>query len=43
MKAHTTTSGLIQRWVPVTDARGRTRLEAVWLPASERLHANHAA
>ena len=42
------TSRLEQRWVPVTDSRGRTRMEACWIQASEegaaaRPQATHAA
>jgi hypothetical protein len=30
-------AGLTMRWVPVTDSRGRTHLEASWTPAPEPL------
>lgn len=29
------TGGLVQRWVSVTDTRGRTRLEARWTTAPQ--------
>lgn len=29
---NTKTNALVQTWVPVTDANGRTRLECQWLP-----------
>ncbi|CAI9405801.1 hypothetical protein [Nocardioides sp. T2.26MG-1] len=44
------TSSLVQTWVPVTDARGQTHLEARWtaptqtgVPAHDTHHAAHAA
>jgi hypothetical protein len=44
------TSSLVQTWVPVTDARGRTHLEARWVapsqaaaPALDTHHTPHAA
>ena len=44
-KVTTTTSrtGLAVRWVPVTDAEGRTRLEARWTDPSLPTHVTHAA
>ncbi len=36
-------AGLVQTWVPVTDAEGRTRLEARWSDPSLPTHATHAA
>lgn len=38
------TSSLTQTWVPVTDAQGRTRLEAHWTSAAPApTHTVHAA
>lgn len=36
---------LEMRWLPVTDAAGRTRMEATWVPASATTEAlvSHAA
>jgi hypothetical protein len=28
-------NGLTMRWIPVSDASGRTRLEAVWIAESD--------
>lgn len=40
----TMTSGLVQTWVPVTDASGRTHLEAHWVDSSTApTHITHAA
>lgn len=36
-------SQLEMRWVQVTDARGRTHLEAVWFTPAETASAAHAA
>jgi hypothetical protein len=36
-------AGLVQRWVSVTDDRGRERLEAHWVDASVPSTATHAA
>ncbi|QIM21229.1 hypothetical protein G7075_08960 [Phycicoccus sp. HDW14] len=43
-KVDTTTSrtGLAVRWVPVVDARGRTRMEMRWT-TPHRLHTSSAA
>lgn len=38
-----TTSRLEMRWVPVTDERGRTRMEACWITVGQTAHASHAA
>jgi len=35
--------GLVQNWVAVTDADGRTRLEAHWVDPSTPTHVTHAA
>jgi hypothetical protein len=38
------TSALVQTWVPVTDARGRTHLEARWIDAPQtHSQTTHAA
>lgn len=44
MKESKVSKQLTLRWVPVVDAKGRTRLEAVWL-TDVQLHAHspHAA
>jgi hypothetical protein len=34
---------LEMRWVPVTDAAGRTRMEAVWIVLTESADVSHAA
>jgi hypothetical protein len=34
---------LEMRWVPVTDAAGRTRMEAVWIVLTESAGISHAA
>lgn len=34
---------LEMRWVPVTDASGRTRMEAVWIEVGQPTTAAHAA
>ena len=34
---------LEMRWVPVTDADGRTRMEAVWIVVGEPAGITHAA
>ncbi|WP_158305699.1 MULTISPECIES: hypothetical protein [unclassified Nocardioides] len=41
----TMTNSLVQTWVPVTDADGRTHLEARWTPAhaGAPVQAPHAA
>ncbi|CAN5589937.1 hypothetical protein BH11ACT8_BH11ACT8_35450 [soil metagenome] len=36
-------SQLEMRWLPVTDDRGRTRMEAVWILSDEHAGATHAA
>jgi hypothetical protein len=33
MRESQTSDGLVMRWVPVADARGRTHLEARWTQA----------
>jgi hypothetical protein len=33
MRESQTSGGLVMRWVPVADARGRTHLEARWTQA----------
>ncbi|HEU5037040.1 MAG TPA: hypothetical protein VFT70_08540 [Nocardioides sp.] len=40
------TNDLVQTWVSVTDATGRTRLEARWIPAPQSgapIQVGHAA
>ena len=38
------TNGLEMRWIPVTDARGRTHMECVWIDVAQvRPNATHAA
>ena len=34
---------LEMRWLPVTDERGRTRMEAVWIRPDVHASATHAA
>lgn len=34
---------LEMRWIPVTDATGRTHMEAVWIDTSEVASTIHAA
>ncbi|WP_269782288.1 hypothetical protein [Nocardioides sp. R-C-SC26] len=34
---------LEMRWVPVTDERGRPRMEAIWIAASDVAAVTHAA
>ncbi|MFB9315683.1 hypothetical protein [Nocardioides plantarum] len=34
---------LEMRWVPVTDAAGRTRMEAVWITPTASAAISHAA
>ncbi|MBI2243743.1 hypothetical protein [Nocardioides sp.] len=46
MNDTTMTDNLVQTWVPVADARGRTHLEARWTsarPAAVPAQAPHAA
>lgn len=43
MNEKTRTTGLVQTWVSVTDAQGRTRLEARWVPATHAAQVVHAA
>ena len=43
MDEPTTAGGLVQHWVAVTDAAGRTRLEAQWALPSAPTHVPHAA
>lgn len=38
-----TTSSLVQTWVPVTDAQGRTHLEARWTTPAQSGTPAHAA
>jgi hypothetical protein len=37
------TGRLEMRWVPVTDTRGRTRMEARWIAVDRSVAAHHAA
>jgi hypothetical protein len=37
------TTGLVQTWVAVSDARGRTHLEARWVPAPQAHASPYAA
>ena len=39
----TMTGRLVQHWVTVTDAAGRTRLEAQWAPPGAPTHVPNAA
>lgn len=34
---------LEMRWIPVTDARGRTRMEMVWIAPADSAGISHAA
>jgi hypothetical protein len=43
MKVSQVSEQLVLHWVPVVDASGQTRLEAVWTTASTALPAGHAA
>lgn len=43
MKGKKMTDGLVLRWFPVVDARGRTHMEARWLDTTPRAFARHAA
>lgn len=46
MSDSTMTNHLVQTWVTVTDVRGRTCLEAHWIPAPQAgipAHITHAA
>jgi hypothetical protein len=37
------TTPLTMRWVPVTDASGRTHMEAVWITETSDVEASQAA
>jgi hypothetical protein len=37
------TTGLVCHWVPITDASGRTHLEARWGPHQDAVRTPHAA
>jgi hypothetical protein len=43
MRESQATQGLIIRWVPVVDVRGRTHMEARWTPTPGPLAPAHAA
>jgi hypothetical protein len=42
MKESKVSAELTMRWVPVVDARGRTRMEAVWV-TPRAMQTTHAA
>lgn len=41
--AEQTAGRMEMRWIPVTDERGRTRMEARWITAGQSVAAQHAA